>query len=281
MNSKGKLRTSILILIVLIWTMGPFSWVIISSIAPLSELIVAPLELPSKYTFFNYWQVFTASPGVSHISYQFRVSLFNSLIVALAVTAVCLLAGSFAGYGCARCDLPFADSLIFIVLLVQMVPPVVVIIPLFRIFQMLGLLDTRICLILVYSAFNVALVSWIMRGFFESVPEELEEAAMIDGCTRVGAMFRVIMPISAPGLFSAGILAFILSWNEFLMALVLTNTLRSKTTPVAISEFIARFSLNWNMMCTVGVIAAIPPLIVCLGLQKYIIAGLTGGAVKG
>jgi multiple sugar transport system permease protein len=120
----------------------------------------------------------------------------------------------------------------------------------------------------------------MMRGYFQTIPSELEDAAMIDGCSRVGALFKVVIPLSTPGLFATGIFTFLGAWNEFLLALVLTQSLDSKTMPVALAEFLGRFRVDYGLMCTVGVIACVPPILVALIFQRHLIEGLTAGAVK-
>jgi multiple sugar transport system permease protein len=165
-----------------------------------------------------------------------------------------------------------------------MLPPIVIIISVFFIFSKLKLLDSVFSLILLYSSFIAPFIIWMMRAYFMTVPRDLEEAAMIDGCNRMGALFRIMLPLSVPGLVANGILAFLMAWEEFLFALILTTS-DAKTITVAIAELIAEFTekqyVDYGMMATGGVIGALPPVILTLILGRYIIKGLTAGAVKG
>jgi multiple sugar transport system permease protein len=143
------------------------------------------------------------------------------------------------------------------------------------------LLDNRLSLILVYSSFVTPFVIWLMRGYFENISTELDDAARVDGCSRIGALWRVIIPVSLPGLFSTALLAFLLCWDEFFYALILTQTDAAKTLPVAINDFIGRHSVDFGMLSAGGLIAALPPVLIALVFQRYIVSGLTAGSVKG
>jgi multiple sugar transport system permease protein len=155
------------------------------------------------------------------------------------------------------------------------------VVPLYTIMGDLGLTNTLRGLILVYSALIMPFAVWIMRGYFQTIPSELEEAAMTDGCTRLGAFLRIIVPLSVPGLVATSLFCFLLAWEEFLIALIFTSSPQAKTIPVAIAEFTGRHAIDFGMMATGGVIAAIPPLLIALVFQRYLISGLSSGAVKG
>jgi multiple sugar transport system permease protein len=162
----------------------------------------------------------------------------------------------------------------------QMLPVVVIIIPLYLLMQASQLIDTRRGLILLHSGFMLPTVIWIMHGYFQTIPIELEEAAMIDGCSRVGALLRIVMPLSGPGIVAISAFAFLSSWNEFFMALIMTAS-RAKTITVIVTEFATQFGIDYGLMATGGVIGSIPPLILAFLLQRYIVQGLTAGAMKG
>jgi multiple sugar transport system permease protein len=157
---------------------------------------------------------------------------------------------------------------------------IVIIIPLYLVMQKLVLNDTWQGMILLYSGFMLPTVIWIMYGYFQTLPEELEEAAMIDGCSRVGALLRIVLPISGPGLVAISAFAFLYTWNEFFMALIFTAS-RTKTIPVIVTEFSTQSGIDYGLMTTAGVIGSLPPLILAFLLSRYIVAGLTSGAVKG
>ena len=161
-----------------------------------------------------------------------------------------------------------------------MIPPIVIIIAIYFIFSKLKLLDSVFSLIFLYSSFILPFIIWMMRSYFLTIPKDLEEAAMIDGCTRIGALFRIMIPLSTPGLVANGILAFLMSWEEFLFALILTTD-KAKTITVAIAEFTGKQYVDYGMMATGGVVGAIVPVLITLIFGKYIIKGLTSGAVKG
>jgi multiple sugar transport system permease protein len=162
-----------------------------------------------------------------------------------------------------------------------MLPPIALLLPLYQIMNTLRLSDTPFALIIIYSSFVTPYVVWLMRGYLDTVPRELDDAARVDGCSRLGALWRVILPVSRPGLLSTALLAFLLAWDEFLYALVITQTNASKTLPVALNDFIGRYGVDFGRLATGGVIAAIPPVIIAFVFQRYIVAGLTAGSVKG
>jgi multiple sugar transport system permease protein len=261
--------------------LAPIAWLFISSITPLSQLLTVPLKwIPERPSFDYYQEIITAAPNAETTASNFKVAVGNSLLIAGAVSVVCLLVGSLAAYAFARLDMPFGDKLIFLLLFTQMIPGIAIMIPLYLLASRLNMLDRRITLVVVYCSFSLPFVIWMMRGYFQTIPRELEDSAMIDGCSRVGALFRVVMPLSTPGLFATGIFTFLGAWNEFLLGLVLTQSLASKTMPVALAEFLGRFRVDYGLMCTVGVIACIPPILIALVFQRYLIEGLTAGAVK-
>ncbi|NOZ27048.1 MAG: carbohydrate ABC transporter permease [Chloroflexi bacterium] len=271
-----------LVLLVVLYTLAPVVWLVISSITPLTDLLTIPLRwIPRHPTFKNYQAIIAATPQTAGVNYQFKVALWNSLVVSLGVTLLCLVTGSMAAYAFARLDMPFKDRLVFILLFTQMLPGIAILIPLFLIGSRLHMLDRRITLIIVYCSFTLPFIVWMMRGYFETIPKDLEDAAMIDGCSQIGTLFRVVIPLSTPGLFATGVFAFLGAWNEFMIALALTNTLASKTMPVALAEFIGRFTVDYGLMSTVGVIASLPPILLALAFQRYLLEGLTSGAVKG
>ena len=162
-----------------------------------------------------------------------------------------------------------------------MIPEVSLIMPLFIMASSLQLINKPIVLIITYMSFALPYAIWMMAAFFQTVPIELEEAARLDGCTRLGILFRVVMPISVPGLISTAMFVFLLAWDEFFYALIFTSTLAAKTVPVAIAEFMGRYAVNITGMMAGGILAALPPVILALIFQRYIVSGMTAGAVKG
>lgn len=268
----------VLVLIILFFILSPFIWTFISSISTKAELLSVPVHfIPRNPTFERYIRIFTSDDTQVSV---FKKGMINSLIVASGVTIISLVLGTFAGYAFARFSFPKKNALQQLFLFTNMLPPIVIIISVFFIFAKLKLLDSVFSLILLYSAFIAPFVIWMMRAYFMTVPRELEEAAMIDGCNRIGALFKIILPLSLPGLVANGILAFLMSWEEFLFALVLTTN-DAKTVTVAIAEFNAKQYVDFGMIATGGILGAIPPVIIALIFGRYIIKGLTSGAVKG
>jgi multiple sugar transport system permease protein len=260
--------------------LAPPAWLFISSISTLEELLSVPVHwIPQAPTFQRYWQVLTAT-GLDSAA-VFRRSMFNSLVVASSVTAICVGLGSLAAYSFARMNFAGQGKLMYLMLFSYMLPPIMILVPLYTIMRDLVLLDKLQGLILVYSALIMPFAVWIMRGYFLTIPRDLEDAGLIDGCTRLGVLFRVVLPLSAPGLVATALFCFLASWEEFLIALVFTSSPEAKTIPVAIAEFTGRHAIDYGMMATGGVMAAIPPILIALLFQRYLISGLTSGAVKG
>ena len=202
-------------------------------------------------------------------------------IVSIGATAISLVFGALAAYAFARFNIPRKRALLLVVLGTQLLPAISIIIPLFRMFKAADLLDTLWSLILAYTTFSIPFVVWIMAGYFQSIPLELEEAARIDGASRFRAFIVVALPLAAPGLAATAIFTLLNVWDEFFFALIFASTYASKTVPIALSEFIGRHSVNWGMLVTGGFIASLPPIILSLFFYRYIVSGLSAGGVKG
>jgi len=201
--------------------------------------------------------------------------------VALTTTAISLVIGSLAAYALARLRLPFRNTVFFGVLSVRMIPEISLVIPLYIIAARLSILNKPIVLILTYLSFALPFTIWMLTTFFETVPEELEDAALIDGSSRLNTLFRVVIPVAAPGIISTALFTFLLAWDEFFFALIFTSTVAAKTVPVAIAEFTGRYAVDITAMMTGGILAALPPVLLALIFQRFIVSGLSAGAVKG
>jgi multiple sugar transport system permease protein len=258
----------------LLFAVVPLLWMASTSVKTNREITQDGTLLPHSLTFANYVNLFN---GRSFGSY-----LTNSVLVTAASVGIALLLGTHAAYALARFRLwrGMERWLGFALLVTRILPPIVVIIPIFLMFQGLGLLNTRLGLIVVYSAFNVAVVVWMMESFFREIPVDLEEAAMVDGDTRFAAFRRIVLPLAAPGLVATGIFAVIVTYNEFLFALVLTSTPSAETMPVGAATLIGRINVDWGAMSAAGVIGALPILLFSALVQKHLVRGLTMGAVK-
>jgi multiple sugar transport system permease protein len=267
--------------IALIVVLAPFAWLLISSVASPVDLLAKPLKWIPEHISFDRFVQLTVGSEPNDQAQGFRSALVNSTIIASSVTAVAMVVGTLAAYAFARLRFPGRGWLILAFMATYMLPPIALILPLYQIMGALGLRDTPIALIVVYSSFVTPFVIWIMRGYIASISSDLDDAARVDGCSRLGALVRVIVPISGPGLVSTALLAFLMAWDEFLYALILTSTNASKTLPVALNDFIGRYGVDFGLLATGGVIAALPPVLIAFVFQRYIVAGLTTGGVKG
>jgi multiple sugar transport system permease protein len=258
----------------------PVAWLVIASISPSIDLLKIPLSfIPHHITFERYHQIFTSHGDT--IFANFRSSLVNSAIVASATVAISITVGVFGAYAFARLRFRGARATLLLFLSTYMVPPIALVIPLYLIMVKLHLLNTRVGLIIVYCSFATPFVLWIMGNYFQTIPRELEDAARVDGCSRIGALFRVILPLARPGLLSTMLFAFLIAWDEFLYALIFTSTTAAKTIPVAIAEFTGRYTTDFGLQAAGGILAALPPVLIAVVFQRYIVGGLASGAVKG
>jgi ABC-type glycerol-3-phosphate transport system permease component len=252
----------------------PVYWVVITSLKPRSEIYTRTPDLwPSNPQWSEYPRVL----GEGHVGR----ALLNSLIVASATMVICVIVGAMAAYALARYRFRMRSLLLMLILMTQMFPLVVLVIPLFVIMRKAGLIDTYWSLIVTYLAFCVPLAIWVMRGFIVSIPEELEHAARIDGATRIGAMVRVILPLAAPGLATCAVLSFLEGWKEFLLALTFLNEDSRKTVPLVLQSFVGRGDVDWSAVMATSVLYTLPVAIVFVLARKHLMTARTAGAVKG
>ncbi len=278
----NKVLLSLLVIPVLFFIFFPILWLFSASLSTQVELYsVPPHWIPQNPTLQNYLDIISPSQATSSVPRTFAVSLVNSMKIAAAVTVICIVIGSLAAYTLVRIPFNFNNQLRIGILATRMIPEISLIIPLYIMATSLQLINKPIVLILTYLTFALPYAIWILASFFQTIPVELEEAARLDGCDRLGILWRVIMPISAPGLISTAMFVFLVAWDEFFYALIFTSTLAAKTVPVAIAEFIGRYNINITGMMAGGILAALPPIILGLIFQRYIVSGLTTGAVKG
>lgn len=253
---------------------GPFLWMLTSSIKVNQQLFLFPPKLILfQATLGHYKYIFTQT--------DFLGWMFNSTIVALSVTALAISTSILCAFSLVRYKYRGREFLSMFMLLLYMVPPVMLLIPLFFIIKSLHLFDTLYGLIFTHSAFSIPFCIWMLRSYLMTVPPDMEEAAVIDGCTRLGAFMRITLPILAPAVTATALFSFLLSWNEYLFSLSFVTTDSMKTLPVGIALFIGRWSVRWGEIMSAGVIGIIPAIVLFLFLEKYIVRGLTAGAVKG
>jgi multiple sugar transport system permease protein len=258
----------------LLVTIIPVFWLVTTSFKQQVDYLDYPPKLiPSTWTLDGYRVLFKQN-ALWHY-------FVNSVIITLTSTALAVFLGAIAAYSLSRAKLPFKLNGIisFWMLLTRMYPAIATAIPYFLIMRDLHWLDTRQALIVTYTAFNLPFVVWLLIGFYEELPPELERAAMVDGCNAWQRFWKIVLPLSAPALVATAILSAVLSWNEFLFAVMLTR-LQAKTLPVVMSGFITDKGMQWDQMTALGVVTILPVLIFALAVQRYLVRGLTLGAVK-
>jgi trehalose/maltose transport system permease protein len=259
---------------IIVFCLFPFYWLINTSLKTGADLSNANL-VPPHPTLENYSSIFEDT--------AFTKALRNSAIVAGSVTALSLVIGSFAGYALARLHLPFKFLILAILLSISTFPPIAIAAPVFEIWTDIGLYNTYLGLILPSLAFGLPLTVYILASFFRDIPRELEEAALIDGATRFQAFRKIVVPLGAPGVVTAGLLVFIFAWNEFLFAITLTSTPDRRPVPAAIAFFTGstQFEIPLGTISAASVVVTVPLIVLVLIFQRRIVAGLTAGAVKG
>ena len=257
----------------------PGLWIVLNSFRPTVDIMAKPpVWVPRGLNLDNYRAMFggAGEGGVPVVQY-----FTNSLIISVTSTVIAILIGMAGGYAFARYRFRGKSAIFIGLLLTRAVPGVALSLPLFIVMAKTGLIDTHVGLIMVYVAMNVPFTIWLIDGFFRQVPPDLAEAAEIDGCTRWQAFWKVEFPMAKSGVASAGIFAFLTSWNEYALASQLTRSTFSKTMPVGLRDFTSEFTINWGGMCALAVLMIIPALILTFLVQKHLIAGLTFGGVKG
>ena len=261
-------------LLVVVSALAPFLWIISLSLKPAKDLSDGQF-FPRAVTFDNYSKVFQNS--------EFVAALRNSIGIALIATVVGVMLGAMAAYAIARLDFPGKQVVLISALAIAMFPPVSIIGSLFNIWRRVGLFDSWPGLIIPYVTFTLPLSIWALSAFFREMPWELEQAAQIDGATPVQAFTKVILPLAAPGMVTAAILAFIFAWNDFLFAISLTSTNRARTVPAALAFFTGntQFEQPTGAIAAAAVVVTVPIIVMVLVFQRRIVAGLTAGAVKG
>ena len=259
--------------IIMIYCLFPIAWIFITSIKPPGAEFHIPIEyIPSKVSLDNYIEIF--------VEHKFHYYLLNSLVVASATTILVLAIGSLSAYAIARLRFKFRISSLLTILVVGMMPSIVMILPIFLIIRELGLMNTWLGLIITHAVFSLPITVWLLASYFAELPFDLEDAAKIDGYTPSSIYRKIIMPLSVPGLFSAGILAFIASWGEFMFALTLTHTIQARTALVLITTLPGAYHLKWGMINAGVILTLIPIIVIVLVFQKWVMRGLTAGAVK-
>ena len=272
-----------LVAVIALWLVGPFVWLFVTSVSYQRNLLARPLAfIPPEVTLDNYQMIlgmvrFHAEGQAAKI----LPSMLNSVVVAAAVTVVNLVIGTTAGYAYARFRVPMKMLSLFALLFTRMLPTVVLIPAYFLLFKALGLQNTLAGLVLAYCSFTLPFTVWIMKAYFETIPADLDKCALVDGCNRLQAYYRVVLPVSGPGLVAGGAFTFMLCWNEFIVAQVLNTKLGTTTLPPVIAGMNAQINIDYSVIAASGFLSALPAVLLVLGFQKYMVQGLTAGSVKG
>lgn len=262
------------VILIIFYSLFPLVWAFITSIKPSGEIHTPRVKYWSDNpTFENYIRVL----GRTDFPRQF----LNSIIVSAGTTILCVILSITASYAFSRFTFRGSTSLKNFFLASQMFPKVLIIIPLFIIMRNLRLLNTHISLIMAYASFSLPYVVYMLLGYFTGIPQELDEAATVDGCSRTGILFRIVLPLAIPGIVATAIYAFINAWNELMFAVMFTSTKEMRTLPVGLNSYIGEYGIEWGMMCAAGIMTAVPVVLLFMFLQKYLIAGMTAGGVKG
>jgi multiple sugar transport system permease protein len=260
-------------LAVLVWSGGPFVWQFSTSFQLDKALsAVTPTFIPHPFTLQHYYHAFVQR----HLQYYLR----NSLIVAGATTLLCLVIGALAAFSLSRLKVRGRFGVLMLILSVSMFPQIAIVGPLYLIASYLNLLDTYTGLVITYLALGLPLVTWVLFGYFETLPREIDEAARMDGVTTLGLLWRIILPVSLPSLVTTGLLAFIAAWNEFMFALAFTSTIQHQTVPVGIANFTNLFYVPWGDIAAASAVVTVPLIVLVLIFQRHIIEGLTQGGLK-
>jgi multiple sugar transport system permease protein len=282
-----------------VYVLAPIGWLVSSSFQSEAEITsVPPHWIPHEPTIDNFATIFTAKDKV--VTYENRKegdtatggfipstaknllpSMWNSLVVAVAVVILNLLVSVPAAYALAKIRFIGRSSSIYFMLTTRVIPDIALVVPFFLFVQQLGLLDSKLSLIITYLAITVPFSTFILTGYFESLPDDLDKAARVDGCSRFQTLTLVYLPLALPSLVAVVLFTFLTSWNEFLLALMFTQTLASQTMPIVVASFTSDFNISYSFINAAGVMAIVPPVVVAIMFERYIVSGLTAGAVKG
>ena len=287
-------------IVLTLYVLAPVTWLVSSSFQTEAEIVsVPPHWIPENPTLMNFEAIFGATEDEA-VTYETRSgqdpasggyipstagnllpAMENSLIVATLVVILNLLVGVPAAYALAKIRFLGRDASIYFILVTRVIPDIALVVPFFLVIRKLGLLDSLGSLVLTYLAVTVPFTVFILVQFFEGLPDELDKAARVDGCSRFQALVRVFLPLSMPSLVAVILFTFLTSWNEFLLALMFTQTEASQTLPIVLAAFTSDFTISFSFINAAGVLAIVPPVVVAVIFERYIVSGLTAGAVKG
>ena len=273
-RKRTALKTLVFLIVIgaLLWTLIPLAWIFLSSIKyEADQFSVPPRWFPGRLTLQNYAKFFG--------NVEFVRSFLNSIMVTLLSTLIALGLGVPAAYSLARFNWKHSNSIAFVILLARMTPPIVMVLPFFMIARYTNLSNTVIPIVIALSFFSVPFAVWMMRGFFQEISVSIEEAALIDGCTRFQALRKIILPLVLPGISATSILCALISWNEFLFSLVLTGK-DTRTLPVLVNMFVSERNIEWGVMSAAAIVIVLPMVIFGMIVQNDLVRGLTMGSNK-
>lgn len=280
------LTYKIVTIIVILIFMLPVVLLLLTSLRPRIEINTRPpIWIPEEISLNSYSALLGFGGNIQKFGFgenvPFRAYFRNSSIAATGSTILALIAGTLAAYAFSGFKFKFRNGIFLGIMLARAIPGIALGLPLLILFSKLGFTDKTLGLILIYAAMNIPFTTWLMSGFISEIPNELKEAAYIDGCSKWSVLFKLIIPLTAPGLAASGIFAFLTSWNEFAIVSVVSRTTASKTLPPGLFDFMAEFVSDWRGMCAMSILMIIPTIIFVLVVQRHLVRGLTIGAVKG
>lgn len=266
----------LMISIVCMFAVFPFVWILSTSIKPAAEIYQTPSIMPDNPTLEGFRSILFSSAR----QFDFKQWLSNSIVVASITTAFSLVIASLGGYGLSRFRFMGRKTLSYSILITQVIPGSLLIIPLYVIMNLMNLINTLTALVLAYTTFSIPFCTWMMKGFFDTIPKSLDEAAVMDGCGYLKTFTAIIAPLTVPGLLATGLFSFINGWNEYLFASILVQRYNKWTITVGLASFVGQYSTNWAAVMAGATIITVPVILVFLFLQKYLVSGMTAGAVK-
>jgi multiple sugar transport system permease protein len=259
--------------LLVVFVLGPLYWVTASAFKGRSEILrSSPSIVPQKPTLENFDQLLSSTDYTTYLT--------NSMVIALSTAAVTSVVAFAGAYGLYRLQVPYGNKIAGLVLLAYMIPGTLLLVPIYQIFARLGIVDTQLALVLVNVAFAAPFCTWLLRGFLQSIPRELDEAAAMDGCGPFRTMVSIVLPLMAPGVTTIAVYAFVYSWTEFVFSSQLVVSDNLKTLPIGLSAIMGQYTVNWGLLMAGTVFTMIPAIIPFLFVGKYFIGGLTAGAVK-
>lgn len=282
----GRIGIAGAVIVLLVWSLGPIYWSVVTSLTPPTDLISSnPHFWPQHLTLQHYGRLFGSTSmlqgnEVQSVWPQFSRALINSVITSVGATILTVVIAAFSAYAFVRLRFPGRDLLFILVVATLAIPAYTVMIPLYRIMIATRLVDTYLGVTLIYVSAFLPLALWLMRSVYQAMPLSLEEAAWLDGASKVYTLVRIVMPLAAPGLIAAAIITFLNAWGQFLVPLVFSPTLTTKPLTVLIPEFISRNYVDYGLINAAGIVAIIPPVLVVLFLNRFLVSGLMAGATK-